>query len=67
MFKSESDFLAIGENELIEVVEYELKWFRITLVELNYLTNATGIKRLVFDIAEVAKYFLNFLLHLLSS
>lgn len=67
MFQSKPDFFAIREDELVEVVEYELQGFRIGLVELDYLADAAGIEGFVFDIAEVAKYLLNFLLHLLSS
>ena len=63
MFKPESYLFAIGEDELIQIIEYELQRLGIALINFDDLTYATRIEGLVFDVTEVAKNLLNFLLH----
>lgn len=63
MFKSESYFLATGEDELIKIVEYEFERLGIRLIDFNDLRNTASIEGLIFDVAEVAEYLLYFALH----
>lgn len=64
MFESEPDFLAIGEDELVEVVEYKLEGLWVGLVDLDDLRDAAGVEGLVLDVAEVTKDFLDLVLHM---
>ena len=63
MFESEPHFLAIVEDELIQIIEYKLEWLWVALINLDNLAYAASIEGFVFDVTEVAKNFLYFLLH----
>ena len=64
VLQSKSGFLAIGEDELVEVIEDELERFGVGLIDLDHLRDAAGVEGFVFDATEVTKYFLDFVLHL---
>ena len=64
MFEPKSNFLAVAEDEVVEIVEDELQRFGVVLVDLHQLADAAGVERLVFDATEVSKDFLYLLLHL---
>lgn len=63
MFESKANLFAIGEDELIEVVEYELQGLWIGLIYLNDLRDAACVEGLILDIAEIAEYLLYLVLH----
>jgi hypothetical protein len=66
MLKPKSYFFAIGKNEVIQIVEYELQRLRIALINFDDLADTASIEGFVFDVTEVAKNLLNFLLHVKS-
>lgn len=63
MFESQSDLFAAAEDKLIEVVENELKGFRVALVDLYNLADAACIEGFIFYVAKIAEDLLDFLLH----
>lgn len=63
MLESQSDLFAAAEDKLIEVVENELKGFRVALVDLYNLADAACIEGFIFYVAKIAEDLLDFLLH----
>jgi hypothetical protein len=63
VFETQSDFLAIREDELIQVIKNEFKRLWVSLIDLDDLRNATCIEWLVFYVTKVTKNFLDFILH----
>ncbi len=64
MFQSKPDFLAIGKNQLVEIVKYVLQRLGICLIYLDDLGDTACIEWLVFDVAKIAEDFLDFVVHI---
>ena len=63
VFKPQPYFLAVAEDEVIEVVEDEFQRLGVVLVDLNQLADAAGVEGFIFDASEVPEDLLYFLLH----
>lgn len=63
MLESQPDFFATAEDELIKIVEDELEGFRVSIIDLYNLTDATGVEGLILYVAKIAENLLYFLLH----
>jgi len=63
MLESQPDFFATAEDELIKIVEDELEGFRVSIIDLYNLADATGVEGLILYVAKIAENLLYFLLH----
>ena len=63
VFESKSRLFAMSKNQLVQVVENKLEGLGVFLEDLYDLTDAGSVEWFVFDIAEVTKNLLDFLLH----
>lgn len=63
VLEAQSDFFAIGKDELIQVKQYEFQGFWVGFVDFDDLRDAAGVEGLVFYVAEVTKNLLDFILH----
>lgn len=48
---------------MVQIIKDEFQRLGVGLIDLYDLWDATGIKWLIFDVAEVTKNFVNFILH----
>lgn len=65
MLESQPHFLAIGEDELVEIEEYKLERLGVGLVDLDDLRDAARVEGLVLYVAEVTEDFLDLVLHVM--
>ena len=63
MFEPQPLVFAIREDEMVQIVKDEFQRFWVGLVNLYDLGYAACIKRLIFYVAKITKYFFNFILH----
>lgn len=63
VLQSQPHLFAVGEDQLVQVIEDELQRLRIRLVYFHDLADAAGVERLVLYVTEVTKNLLDLLLH----